>query len=134
MDLAKSLARRYGMDLLFNRKNMIMRLRLDVRHVSRARLLLGAAVLVHGVAAVAATSSRPLILDTQRGVQDGQGGLVLQTAPFSSEPIVEPAGLRTTAGQGTNSSVPLFVAPYIDVPGWSASPANQHRPTARPQP
>ncbi|MGR3911629.1 hypothetical protein Q3A80_31745 [Burkholderia sp. SR8] len=122
------------MDLLFNRKNMIMRLRFDVRHVSRARLVLGAAVLVHGVVAGAATSSRPLILDTQRGIQDGKGGLVLQTAPLSSEPIVEPAGLRTTAGQGANSSVPLFVAPYINVPGWGASPANQPRPTGRPQP
>ncbi|KAB0641462.1 hypothetical protein [Burkholderia latens] len=111
-----------------------MRLRLDVRHVSRARLVLGAAVLVHGVVAVAATSSRPLILDTQRGIQDGKGGLVLQTAPLSSEPIVEPAGLRTTAGQSANSSVPLFVAPYINVPGWGASPADQPRPAARPQP
>ncbi|EDS99879.1 hypothetical protein [Burkholderia ambifaria] len=122
------------MDLLFNRKITTMRLRLDVRHASRARLVLGAAVLVYGIAAGAATSSKPLILDTQRGIQDGQGGLVLQTAPLSSEPIVEPAGMRTPAGQGPNSSVPLFVAPYINVPGWGASPANQPRPTPRLQP
>jgi hypothetical protein len=133
-DLAKSSAQRYGMDLLFNRKITTMRLRLDVRHASRARLVLGAAVLVYGIAAGAATSSKPLILDTQRGIQDGQGGLVLQTAPLSSEPIVEPAGMRTPAGQGPNSSVPLFVAPYINVPGWGASPANQPRPTPRLQP
>ena len=133
-DLAKSSARRYGMGLLFNWKNTTMHLRLDVRHVSRARLVLGAAMLAYGMAAGAATSSKPLILDTQRGIQDGQGGLVLQTAPLSSEPIVEPAGMRTPAGQGTNSSVPLFVAPYINVPGWGVSPANQPRPAPRPQP
>ncbi|NIF45908.1 hypothetical protein F3J14_34735 [Burkholderia sp. Tr-862] len=122
------------MDLLFNRKITTMRLRLDVHHASRARLVLGAAVLVHGIVAGAATSSKPLILDTQRGIQDGKGGLVLQTAPLSSEPIVEPAGMRTSAGQGPNSSVPLFVAPYINVPGWGASPANQPQPTPRLQP
>ncbi|WP_244101718.1 hypothetical protein [Burkholderia ambifaria] len=91
-------------------------------------------MLVHGIAAGAATSSKPLILDTQRGIQDGQGGLVLQTAPLSSEPIVEPAGMRMPAGQGPNSSVPLFVAPYINVPGWGASRANQARPAPRLQP
>lgn len=122
------------MHLLFHRKITTMRLRLDVRHASRARLVLGAAVLVHGIAAGAATSSKPLILDTQRGIQDGQGGLVLQTAPLSSEPIVEPAGMRMPAGQGPNSSVPLFVAPYINVPAWGASRANQPRPTPRLQP
>ena len=122
------------MDLLFNRKNTTMRLRLDVRHGFRARLVLGTAMLIQGMAAGAATSSKPLILDTQRGIQDGKGGLVLQTAPLSSEPIVEPAGMRTPAGQGPNSSVPLFVAPYINVPGWGVSPANQSRPTPRPQP
>ncbi|MDN7905579.1 hypothetical protein QZM18_15885 [Burkholderia diffusa] len=110
-----------------------MRLRLDVHHVSRARLVLGVLALAHGVAAGAATSSKPLILDTQRGIQDGKGGLVLQTAPLSSEPIVEPAGMRAPAGQGSTSSIPLFVAPYINVPGWGVSPANQPRPTPTPQ-
>ncbi|RKU02770.1 hypothetical protein C7H84_12970 [Burkholderia sp. Nafp2/4-1b] len=122
------------MDLLFNRKNTTMRLRLDVRHVARPHLILAMAVLVHAAAAGAATSSRPLILDTQRGIQDGKGGLVLQTAPLSSEPIVEPAGMRTPAGQGPNSSVPVFVAPYINVPGWGGSQGNQPRPAPRLQP
>ncbi|PXX20896.1 hypothetical protein NA66_10704 [Burkholderia pyrrocinia] len=126
--------RRYGMDLLFTVKDTIMRLRLDVRRSARARLVLGAAMLVHGFAAGAATSSKPLILDTQRGIQDGKGGLVLQTAPLSSEPIVEPAGMRAPAGQVPNTSVPLFVAPYINVPGWGVPPANQPRLAPRPQP
>ncbi|MBR8003720.1 hypothetical protein [Burkholderia vietnamiensis] len=124
------------MDLLFTGKT-IMRLHPDVRHLaSRARLGLGAAVLIHAVAAGAAASSasQALILDTQRGIVDGKGGLVLQTAPLSSEPIVEPAGIRAPAGQGANSSVPLFVAPYINVPGWNVGPANQPRPAPRPQP
>ena len=133
-DLVKSVMQRYGMGLLLNRKNTTMRLRLNVRSVLRTRLVLGVAVLFHCVAAGAATASRPLILDTQHGIQDGKGGLVLQTAPLSSEPIVEPASIRTPAGQTSNSSVPLFVAPYINVPGWGASPANQPRPMPRPQP
>ncbi|WP_419469057.1 hypothetical protein [Burkholderia pseudomultivorans] len=119
------------MGLFFNRKDRIMRQRLDMRRVCRARLVLGTAVLVHGIAAAAATSSKPLILDTQRGIQDGKGGLMLQTAPLSSEPIVEPAGMRAPAGQGANTSIPLFIAPYIDVPG--AQPAGRPRPTPRPQ-
>ncbi|MGK8203385.1 hypothetical protein ACRS3T_06165 [Burkholderia cenocepacia] len=108
-----------------------MRQRLDMRRVCRARLVLGTAVLVHGIAAAAATSSKPLILDTQRGIQDGTGGLMLQTAPLSSEPIVEPAGMRAPVGQGANTSIPLFMAPYIDVSG--AQPAGRPRPTPRPQ-
>ncbi|MBF5014843.1 hypothetical protein [Burkholderia pseudomultivorans] len=108
-----------------------MRQRLDMRRVCLARLVLGTAVLVHGIAAAAATSSKPLILDTQRGIQDGKGGLMLQTAPLSSEPIVEPAGMRAPAGQGANTSIPLFIAPYIDVSG--AQPAGRPRPTPRPQ-
>ena len=132
-DLAQSSVQRYGMHLLFILKDTIMRLRLDVRRSARARLVLGAAVLVHGLAAVAATSSKPLILDTQRGIQDGKGGLVLQTAPLSSEPIVEPAGMRP-AGQAPNTSVPLFVAPYINVPAWGGQPVNQPRLAPRPQP
>ncbi|MBR8077927.1 hypothetical protein [Burkholderia cenocepacia] len=122
------------MDLLFVLKVTIMRLCVDVRRSARARLVLGAVVLVHGLAAGAATSSRPLVLDTQRGIQDGKGGLVLQTAPLSSEPIVEPAGMRAPAGQAPNTSVPLFVAPYINVPAWGGQPAYQPRLAPRPQP
>ncbi len=125
---------RYGMDLLFILKVPIMRLCVDVRRSARARLVLGAVVLAHGLAAGAATSTKPLVLDTQRGIQDGKGGLVLQTAPLSSEPIVEPAGMRAPAGQAPNTSVPLFVAPYINVPAWGGQPANQPRLAPRPQP
>ncbi|MBY4806183.1 hypothetical protein K6W78_40160 [Burkholderia cepacia] len=122
------------MGLLFIPKDTIMRLRLDVRRSTRARLVFGAVALVHGLAAAAATSSKPLILDTQRGIQDGKGGVVLQTAPLSPEPIVEPAGMRAPAGQAPNTSVPLFVAPYINVPAWGGQPANQPRLAPRPQP
>lgn len=122
------------MDLLFILKVTIMLLCVDVRRSALARLVLGAVVLVHGLAAGAATTSRPLVLDTQRGIQDGKGGLVLQTAPLSSEPIVEPAGMRAPAGQAPNTSVPLFVAPYINVPAWGGQPANQPRLAPRPQP
>ncbi|CAR52608.1 hypothetical protein [Burkholderia cenocepacia] len=122
------------MDLLFILKDTIMRLGVDVPRSARARLVLGAAVLVHGLAAGAATSSKPLVLDTQRGIQDGKGGWVLQTAPLSSQPIAEPAGMRAPAGQAPNTSVPLFVAPYINVPAWDGQPAYQPRLAPRPQP
>ncbi|PRH50144.1 hypothetical protein [Burkholderia multivorans] len=112
-----------------------MRLRFTGRRAARAHAIAGAAILLHGIVTAAATSSKPLILDTQRGIQDGRGGLVLQTAPLSSEPIVEPAGMRAPAGQTGTSSIPLFIAPYIDVPAAGASRTGSPAAiTPRPRP
>ncbi|MBN3790915.1 hypothetical protein G3N94_29095 [Burkholderia sp. Ac-20353] len=111
-----------------------MRLSLDACGAACARLGLVGALLVHGLVAHAATATQPLVLDTQRGIQDGKSGLLLQTAPLSSEPIVEPARIRAPAEQAPNTSIPLFVAPYINVPGWGAPPAGQAKPVPQPQP
>lgn len=77
----------------------------------------------------------PLILDTQKGISDGQKGLVLQNAPLSHEPIVtarQPAGSATDSSQ---SSQPYIVAPYIEVPGGGGSRPNPPRPPyPRPTP
>ncbi|RQR48544.1 hypothetical protein DIE18_37480 [Burkholderia sp. Bp9125] len=121
------------MGLIFNQKGKIMRLRIDVQGVSRMRAGLAGALLVHALAGYAATATQPLILDTQRGIQDGKGGLLLQTAPLEREPIVAPATMRTPVEQAPNSSVPVFVAPYIQVPTWPAPPAGQPRPLLQPR-
>ncbi|MGZ2745511.1 hypothetical protein [Burkholderia stagnalis] len=121
------------MGLIFNQKGKIMRLRINVRGVSRMRAGLAGALLVHTLAGYAATASQPLILDTQRGIQDGKGGLLLQTAPLSREPIAAPATMRAPVEQTPNSSVPVFVAPYIQVPALPAPPAGQPRPLLQPR-
>ncbi|MGU7785360.1 hypothetical protein [Burkholderia sp. PU8-34] len=98
------------------------------------RLGLAGTLLIHGLVAYATAATQPLVLDTQRGIQDGKSGLLLQTAPLSSEPIVEPAKMRAPAEQTPGTSIPLFVAPYINVPGWGTPPAGQSKPVPQPQP
>lgn len=102
-----------------------MRLRVDMRGATFFRIGLAGLLLVQAWSGYAASASQPLILDTQRGIQDGNGGLVLQTAPLSREPIVEPARMRTPVEQEPNSSIPVYVAPYINIPGWSAPQPGQ---------
>jgi hypothetical protein len=79
--------------------------------------------------AASATGGQPLVLDTQRGISDGQSGTVLQTAPLSSARIVEAQPIATPVELAPNSSPPLIVAPYIQVPG-----GQQPYPTPHPQP
>ncbi|HTR07883.1 MAG TPA: hypothetical protein VMJ11_14790 [Paraburkholderia sp.] len=71
----------------------------------------------------------PLVLNTQMGISDGQSGLVLQNAPLSQEPMVQAA---QPAGIAPESSPPLIVAPYVEVPGGSGSPNPAPRPPHRP--
>jgi hypothetical protein len=80
--------------------------------------------------AAAWADGAPLILDTQKGISDGQKGVVLQSAPLSHEPIVtakQPAGTATD-----QSSQPYVVAPYIEMSGGGAPRPNPPRP--RPVP
>jgi hypothetical protein len=87
--------------------------------------------------AFAASSSggQPLILDTQHGISDGQSGTVLQTAPLSRERIVQAQPMATPTELTPNSSVPLIVAPYIQLPvGGGGAPAPYPRPQPRPAP
>ncbi len=75
---------------------------------------------------------KPLILDTQQGISDGQSGMVLQNAPLSAQPMVQAPSLPTLNGTGADGSqVPIIVAPYVEVPGGGGRPP---RPMPRPTP
>ncbi|MDR3101399.1 MAG: hypothetical protein LBV73_30585 [Paraburkholderia sp.] len=77
-------------------------------------------------------AGKPLILDTQRGIDDGQPGMVLQNAPLSPQPMVQAPSLPTLNGTGADGSqVPIIVAPYVEVPGGGGRPP---RPMPRPAP
>lgn len=90
------------------------------------------------LAARAVSGGQPLILDTQRGISDGQSGTVLQTAPLVKAPIVEAQPIAEPAQLApSNQSIPLYVAPYISVGGpqqqtvapGSAAPATPTHPS-----
>ncbi|KDB06058.1 hypothetical protein LIG30_4494 [Burkholderia sp. lig30] len=115
-------------------KGKVMRLHIDIDGAYCLRVGLAGLLFAHAPAGYAETASQPLILGTQSGIQDGKGGLVLQTAPLSREPIVEPAHIRTPAEQAPNSSVPMYIAPYINVPGWNATTQGQSPSPSRPRP
>jgi hypothetical protein len=97
--------------------------------------LLAASVVASSAASAASGGGQPLILDTQRGIVDGKSGMVLQSAPLSQQPIVEAAPAGQPAQLAPNSSMPIYVAPYIQYPangGQSARPGP--RPTPQPRP
>jgi hypothetical protein len=87
--------------------------------------------------AFAASSSggQPLILDTQHGISDGQKGTVLQTAPLSHDRIVQAQPMATPTELAPNSSVPLIVAPYIQLPvgGGGSGSGGGGTSTSRPK-
>ncbi|HKT94628.1 MAG TPA: hypothetical protein VJS18_20890 [Paraburkholderia sp.] len=85
-------------------------------------------------ASASAHAGQPLILDTQRGISDGQPGVVLQNAPLSNEPMVQAA---QPAGLAPDSSQPYVVAPYVEVQqggGRPNPPPRPPRPPHRPTP
>ncbi|WP_027803066.1 hypothetical protein [Paraburkholderia dilworthii] len=87
--------------------------------------------------AASSNSRKPVILDSQSGISDGQSGTVLQTAPLSRQPIVEAQPIATPTELAPNSSVPIVVAPYIQLPvggGGGVSPQPQPRLRPRPAP
>jgi hypothetical protein len=84
------------------------------------------AALMTAVVALASAGAhaagKPLILDTETGINDGQSGTVLQTAPLSHQPMVQMQQLPTLEGTGANGSQPIIVAPYVEVPGGGGRP------------
>jgi hypothetical protein len=81
--------------------------------------------------ALADSGGKPLVLDTQSGINDGQSGVVLQNAPLSHQPMVAAQPTAAPAGLPADSSPPIVVAPYINLPtGGASSP----RPVYRPRP
>lgn len=86
--------------------------------------------------ALAASSSvrKPVILDSQNGISDGQSGTILQTAPLSRQPIVEAQPIATPTELTPNSAMPFVIAPYIQLPvGGGVAPQLQLRPAPRSQ-
>ncbi|OAJ61528.1 hypothetical protein A6V36_24475 [Paraburkholderia ginsengiterrae] len=85
--------------------------------------------------AASASERKPLILDSQSGISDGQSGTVLQTAPLSRQPIVGAQPIAAPAELAPNSSMPYIVAPYIQLPvGGGTSPQPQPQLQPRPVP
>jgi hypothetical protein len=84
--------------------------------------------------AASSTAGQPLILDTQHGISDGQSGAVLQTAPLSHQRIVEAQPSASPTELTPNSSTPLIVAPYIQLPPGGGAPTPRPRPQPRPVP
>ncbi len=90
-------------------------------------MLLGAASTAF---AGSSTNRQPLILDTQGGISDGQGGIALQTAPLSRSRIVEAQPIAAPEELTPNGAPPYIVAPYIQLPGATPAPY----PTPAPLP
>ncbi|SEC80337.1 hypothetical protein SAMN02787142_1985 [Burkholderia sp. WP9] len=85
--------------------------------------------------AASASTRKPVILDSQNGISDGQSGTVLQTAPLSRQPIVEAQPIATPTELAPNSSIPIVVAPYIPLPvGGATSRPTQPQPQPHPAP
>nr|WP_259294982.1 hypothetical protein [Paraburkholderia sp. DHOC27] len=82
--------------------------------------------------AASASAGQPEILDTQHGISDGHKGTVLQTAPLSHQRIVEAQPIASPTELTPNSSTPIIVAPYIQLPGGNGGGTSA--PNPRPQP
>jgi hypothetical protein len=77
---------------------------------------------------------RPVILDSQGGINDGQSGTVMRTGPTSWQPIVGAQPIATPAELAPpDSSTPIIVAPYIQLPAGGGSRPPLPRPVPRPQ-
>ncbi|MFM0735078.1 hypothetical protein PQQ52_31835 [Paraburkholderia sediminicola] len=85
-------------------------------------------------AASSNNARQPVILDSQSGINDGQSGTVLQTAPLSRQPIIGAQPIATPTELAPNSSIPIVVAPYIPVPVGGGKPAPQPQPRPHPVP
>jgi hypothetical protein len=97
-------------------------------------VLFATACAVSSASAASSNSRKPVILDSQNGISDGQSGTVLQTAPLSRQPIVEAQPIATPTELAPNSSVPIVVAPYIQLPVGGGGVAPQPQPYPQPYP
>jgi hypothetical protein len=92
-------------------------------------------LLMLGAPAAFADSSsggKPLILDTQSGISDGHSGTVLQTAPLSHERIVQAKPIATPTELNSNSSTPIIVAPYVQLPAGGSTSSSHSKSQVRP--
>jgi len=86
---------------------------------------------VPNASAASDESRRPVILDTLGGVNNGQSGTVLLSAPPSQEPIVAAPPIAAPVELPQESAPPFVVAPYIQLPAGGSTPV---RPLPRPVP
>ena len=80
------------------------------------------------------SARRPVIIDSQGGINNGQSGTVVRTGPSSWKPIVGAQPIATPTELAPESSPPIVVAPYIQLPaGGGLPPRPQPRPMPLPQ-
>jgi len=82
--------------------------------------------------AASSGGGQPLILDTQQGISDGHSGTVLQTAPLSHERIVQAKPIATPTELNSNSSTPIIVAPYVQLPAGGSTSSSHSKSQVRP--
>lgn len=85
--------------------------------------------------AFAQAGGRPLILNTQTGIQSGAGGTVLQTGPLNEPGMVPARPLGALPEVPQQEQQPIIVSPYIEVQpggyngaqGYGIAPSTQSR-------
>jgi len=102
-----------------------------IRIVCVAALAASAAGLAVPFTPARAADRQPLVLDTQRGISDGQSGIVLQSAPLSRAPMVQAQSPARPAELAPDNSLPVIVAPQVQLPGASARQTSPSRSTTR---
>ncbi|WP_240159391.1 MULTISPECIES: hypothetical protein [Burkholderiaceae] len=87
-----------------------------------------------GAFAVSDSARKPVILDSLSGINDGQSGSVLMSAPLSRHPIVAAPPIAAPVELPQEASPPIVVAPYIPLPaGGGVPPRPMPRPVAPSQ-
>jgi hypothetical protein len=86
---------------------------------------------VVGFAPARAADRQPLVLDTQRGISDGQPGMVLQNAPLSRAPMVNAQSPARPFELAPDATPPIVVAPYVEVPGQGSGGRPPRHPLPR---
>lgn len=81
--------------------------------------------------AVSDNDRPPVMLDTLGGVNNGQSGTVLLSSPAVPQPIVAAPPIEAPVELPQETSPPLVVAPYIQLPAGGGMPP---RPIPRPVP
>jgi hypothetical protein len=113
----------------------------SIRNSCVAALAASAAVFAVTLTSAHAADRQPLVLDTQRGISDGQSGIVMQNAPLSRAPMVNAQSPARPAELAPPTEPPIIVAPYLQVPGASGGsqtpsqpswPSGSSRPRPRP--
>jgi hypothetical protein len=81
--------------------------------------------------ALADADRKPVVVDTQTGIQDGQSGVVLQSRRLARAPVV--SGTRVAVAPGEAAQQPaIIVSPYIVLPAGASAPLPELRPHAAP--